>query len=102
MRYFIVNLRNAFKLGWWAFRNNQTLTASNFKMLSDLLAIILKTGAEGKHHMTRVALVHPPSDTVNEIVSIWVGSGIGSDPLDRIKELLEENKRLKIELGLTV
>lgn len=38
------------------------------------------------------------SEGEQEIVSIWAGSGIGSDPLKRISELIEENKQLKSEI----
>ena len=89
------------KIGWWAFKNPKTLSASNFKMLSDLLALIFKVAQEDRHMMTHIAYVHP-EEGEQQIVSIWAGAGIGADPVKRVKELLDENAKLKIELSKRV
>ena len=90
-------ISNAIKIGWWAYKSTTTL--SNFKMLSDLLGLILKVAEEEKHYMTQIAFIHPDTDEKHEIVSIWAGAGVGADPTKRITELIEENYLLKDKLS---
>jgi hypothetical protein len=85
---------NAIKIAWWAYKNPQTLNQSNFKLLSDLYILIMKVAEEDRHRMTHIAFVHP-DEGEKQIVSIWAGAGVGAEPLKRIRELLEENERLK-------
>lgn len=92
---------NAIKVGWWAFRNPDTLSPSNFKMISDLFGLIMKTATEDRHMMTHIAYIHP-DEGEKQIVSIWAGAGMGAEPTKRIKELLEENSRLKAQLSIQV
>lgn len=89
---------NAIKFGWGAFRNPETLNASNFKMLCMLFELILKVAKEDRHMMTHIAFIHPETQESHQIVSIWAGAGVGAEPTKRIKELLEENSRLKLLL----
>lgn len=91
----VMRIINALKFGWWALRNPQTVNASNFKMLSDLLFLILKVSHEDRNMMTHIAFVHP-DEGEKQIVSIWAGAGIGADPIKRISELIEENHNLKM------
>lgn len=93
--YFFIRIKNAIKLAYWAFTNPTVITPSIFKMLSDLLVLILKVANEDKHMMTHIAYVHP-EEGEKQIVSIWAGAGIAAEPTKRIKELLEENRKLKI------
>lgn len=101
IRRFFCRVATGVKIGWWAFKNPKTLSASNFKMLSDLLALIFKVAQEDRHMMTHIAYVHP-EEGEQQIVSIWAGAGMGADPVKRIKELLDENAKLKIELSKRV
>ena len=98
---FIQSVANGFKLGYWAFKNPLTIAPSNFKMLSDLLGLILAVAKEDRHKMTHIAFVHP-TEGEHQIVSIWAGAGMDADPTKRIAELLAENSRLKIELSKRV
>lgn len=98
---FIQSVANGFKLGYWAFKNPLTIAPSNFKMLSDLLGLILAVAKEDRHRMTHIAFVHP-TEGEQQIVSIWAGAGMDADPTKRIAELLAENSRLKIELSKRV
>lgn len=92
---------NAIKLGIWAFMKPDTLNESTFKMLSDLLVMILKVATDNKHMMTHIACIHP-DEGEKQIVSIWAGAGIGAEPTKRIAELLSENSRLKAELARNI
>ena len=92
---------NGIKVGWWAFRNPDTLSPINFKMISDLFGLIMKVATEDKHRMTHIAYIHP-TEGEKQIVSIWAGAGIGAEPTKRIKELLEENSRLKAQISIQV
>ncbi len=74
---------------------------SNLKVIADLFAMILKVANEHRHMMTHIAYIHPEKGQ-QEIVSIWAGSGIGAEPTKRIKELLEENSRLKFEISQAI
>lgn len=101
IRQFFSRVANGIRIGWWAFRNPQTISASNFKMLSNLLCLILKVAEEDRHMMTHIAYVHP-EEGEKQIVSIWAGAGIGAEPVKRIKELLDENTELKNQLSKRV
>lgn len=98
----IYRIINAFKFGYWAYKNPQVLNGSNMKMLADLLGLILKVAKEEKPYMTHIGFIHPEDGSKHEIVSIWAGSGIGAEPTKRIKELLEENSKLRAELSRNV
>lgn len=91
-------VKNAFKLFLWALVNPKTLQENNFKMLSDLLTLILKVSIEDRHLMTHIAYVHP-EEGEQQIVSIWAGAGIESSPTKRIAELLRENKNLRNKIS---
>jgi len=89
---------NAVKIGYWAFKNPKTLQVGNFKMLSSLFELICKVSLEDRHLMSHIAYVHP-EEGEKQIVSIWAGAGIESSPTKRIKELIEENAELKLQLS---
>ena len=99
MKYFFYRTKNAIKIFIWAFKNSQTLQLSTFKMLSDMLVLIMKVAEEKKHMMTKVCVIHPETGEEHEIVSIWAGAGIGASPTKRIEELLNENRILKQKLA---
>lgn len=102
---FLINyyyrIANALKIGYWAYRNPDSLTESNFKMLSDLFGLIMSVANEDRHRMTHIAYVHP-EEGEKQIVSIWAGAGIGAEPTKRIAELLRENEFLKNELAKAI
>ena len=89
-------ITNALKICWWAFINPKTMQHSTFKMASDILVMIMKVASEDRHRMTHIAFIHPEDNKEHQIVSIWAGAGIAADPLKRIAELIEENRRLKL------
>lgn len=91
-------IKNAFLIGYWAYKNPQTIQDSNMKMISDLFGLILKVAKESRPYMTQIAYIHPDTKEPQEIVSIWAGAGIGSDPLKRITELQKEISQLKAQL----
>lgn len=95
-----INMRiwNPLKFAWWAFANPLTISAGNFKMLSDLLLLIMKVASEDRPRMTHIAYVHP-EEGEKQIVSIWAGAGMGAEPTKRIGELISENAKLKEELS---
>lgn len=101
MRNFYYRVTNAIRIGWWSFKNPNTLQTSNFKMLSDLYELILKVATEDKHMMTHIAYVHP-EEGEKQIVSIWAGAGAAAEPTKRISELLSENFKLKTQLSKLV
>lgn len=86
---------NSIKIGLWAFNNAETLNGNNFKMLSDLLGLILKVAKESRPIMSQIAFIHPDSKEKHDIVSVWAGAGLGADPYNRIMELQKEISRLK-------
>lgn len=95
---FYFRIKNALKIGYWAFKNPHSLKENNFKMLSDLLILIMKVANEDKHMMTHIAYVHP-EEGEKQIVSIWAGAGVGAEPTKRISELIAENSLLKSQLA---
>ena len=94
-------LKNSVKVFFWSLKNPEALNHRNFKMMGDLLVLILKVANDGKPYITHVAYVHP-TEGEQQIVSIWAGAGMGADPMKRIKELLEENNKLKAELAKNI
>ena len=98
MPRFYYRISNAIKLFVWAFNKPETLNQNTFKMLSDLLVMIMKVANENRHYMTHIAYVHP-DEGEKQIVSIWAGAGIGAEPQKRIAELLSENSILKAQLA---
>lgn len=94
-------LKNSVKVFFWSLKNPEALNHRNFKMISDLLVLILKVANDGKPYIKHLAYVHP-TEGEQEIVSIWAGAGIGADPMKRIKELLEENNKLKAKLAKNI
>jgi hypothetical protein len=88
-------LKNALKLFYWAFKNPQTFQNHNFKMMSDLMILILKVADENRPYMSHIAFVHPETGEECKIVSIWAGATFDSDPVNRISELVSENQYLK-------
>jgi len=95
---FYYRSKNAIKMGVWSYKNHEIFRQGNFKMLSDLLGLILKVATENRHMMTHVAFVHP-DEGEKQIVSIWAGAGIGAEPTKRIQELITENAMLKMKLS---
>jgi hypothetical protein len=91
-------ISNACKLFIWAFKNPQSLNQNTFKMLSDLLVMIMKVANENRHYMSHIAFIHP-DEGEKQIVSIWAGAGIGAEPQKRIAELISENSILKAKLA---
>ena len=102
MKRLIFKIKSLFHFGTWAFMNPDTANISNFKMLSDLLVMIFKVAEERRHMMTHISCIHPETGKNHDIVTIWVGSGIASDPIKRISELIKENDILKNELSKAV
>jgi len=98
MKNLYYRISNAFKIGVWAFRNPQTINQVNFKMLSDILELILKVAKESRPMMCKIACVHPETNEQLDIVSIWAGAGLGADPYKRITELKRETELLKAQL----
>ncbi len=99
MKTMFYRIKNAFKIGWWAFKNPQTMQAHNFKMLSDLLVLIMKVATEDRAYMTHIAYVNPTDGKVVQMVSIWAGAGAAASPVKRIDELLTENSKLRAMLA---
>ncbi len=91
-------IANAIKMGWWAFRNPQTIDATNFKMLSEVLKLILTVATESRPRMCKIASIHPNTKENQDIVSLWAGAGMGADPYDRITELKKEVELLRLSL----
>ncbi len=91
-------IANALKIGWRAIKNPTPLTLNYFTILSSLLELIMKVATDNKPLITHIAYIHPNEGEKN-IVSIWAGVGVSADPINRIKELLEENSRLRLELS---
>ena len=98
----IRKIKNALTIGWWAFRNTQTIQQNNLEMLSKLLALILEVATTDRHRMSHIAYIHPEDGTEQQIASIWAGAGAAADPTKRIAELLEENSKLKSLLANSV
>jgi len=101
MNNYFYHISNAFKLFFWALKNPEILDQNVFKMLSDLLAMILKVSTEDRHYVTHIASVHPEKND-KQIVSIWAGAGVGAEPIMRIEELREENAILRAEIAQIV
>jgi hypothetical protein len=89
---------NAIKVGWWTYKNPEVFGVNVFKMLGDLLNLILKVSTEDRHYMTEIIVTNQRTGVKQPIVHIWAGAGILAEPTKRIQELLEENAMLKERL----
>lgn len=89
---------NGIKIGFWVMWHNELLAENMFKMLNDLLQLILKVSFEDKHYMTEIVITNPDTKAKQPIVHIWAGAGVNAEPHKRIKELIEENEALKERL----
>ena len=89
---------NAIKVGWWTYKNPDVFGVNVFKMLGDLLNLILKVSVEDRHYMTEIIVTNQRTGVKQPIVHIWAGAGIMAEPTKRIQELLEENAMLKERL----
>jgi hypothetical protein len=99
MRKFIYRLINAIRFGYTAYKNPEScFSEDNLKMVTGLFDFIMKVAVEKRPYMTKIAMITPDNES-HGIVSLWAGSGASADPIDRIQELLKENKMLKNELA---
>ena len=89
---------NGIKIGFWVMWHNEILAGNMFKMLNDLLQLILKVSFEDKHYMTEIVITNPDTKAKQPIVHLWAGAGVNAGPHKRIKELIEENEALKERL----
>ena len=89
-------LFNAINLFIWGWKNPKTM--AHFKILSDITLAILKVSEERRPYMFKIANVYPDK-TNDEIVTVWCGAGMKSDPYDRIQELNTEIHFLKEEIS---
>ena len=97
----VYKLISAIKFGCWAYKHNDIFNENMFKMLSDILTLLLKVSTEDKHYMTEIVVTNPQTGIAQPIVNIWAGAGINAEPLKRIQELIEENQMLKDRLRST-
>lgn len=99
----IRTIKNAIKIGYWAYKNPLVLQAHNFKILSELFAMIMKVASENRPMMVHIGMVQltetPDKAKMPPLVSIWAGAGSGAEPLKRIQELLSEIDLLKNTLA---
>lgn len=86
-------------MGAFAFKHPELFRKNYFELLSQLLTLILEVAQERRPLMQKVAIIYPEEGTDKEIVTVWAGAGIGSNPTDRIRDLVKENELLKRELS---
>lgn len=97
MKQFLFRLLSVINVGRAAWANQQTM--ANFKVVCQLTIMIMKVAKERRPMMMHIGFVHPDVDLSGEVVSIWAGAGMTSDPTKRITELLEENRLLKNQIS---
>ncbi len=98
LRNLYVRLRNAAVLFYLGLTQPLAADANNFKMLCELLGLILRVAQEQRPYMSKIGIGSVKVGVHTEVCSIWVGPGASSDPYTRIDELNKENARLKAEL----
>ena len=82
----------AFKMGYIAFKTPSIMF--NFESIIKLYELIIQVAVENKPYMTKLAQMTPEGEK-QDLVTVWAGSGIGSEPLERIEHLVKENRLLK-------
>jgi hypothetical protein len=88
----------AIVVGLWAYINHEMININTLKILTDFLVLILKVSTENKHLITHIGCLDPQTDQKQQIVSVWAGAGISANPIQRIEELINENKILRSKL----
>jgi hypothetical protein len=91
---------NGVKIGFWATIHQEIFAESMFKMLNELLQLLLKVSYEDKHYMTKIMIINPDTKAKQPIVYIWAGAGVDAEPHKRIEELIKENEALKERLRI--
>jgi len=85
------------KFGYWAFNNNDVLAEKTFKMLGEMLNLIMAVANEHKPYLTHICFIHPELGE-QSIVSIWAGAGAGAEPIKRIEQLAKEKAVLEQQI----
>lgn len=94
----MIRIINAIRMFYMAFKNPEVFYGGNFQMCAELLKMIFAVSKEQHPRMTHIAYIHPTDGKEEKLVSIWAGAGVSASPTERIRELLEENRRLEMLL----
>jgi hypothetical protein len=91
---------NAFTWAWAVYKRPETFQPYMLKLLDGIRKYIEDTQKLNHPTMTQIAIIHGNENT--PILSFWCGIGYDSTPLKRIEELVEENRRLKLEINMMI
>lgn len=94
---FISRILCAIRFFFWIIFHNELVGENMFRVLNDILALLLRVATEDRHYMTKM-MITIDRDVAQPIVYIWAGAGASADPYKRIQELVEENDALKQQI----
>lgn len=91
---------NALKWAWKVYRTPKVFQPSMLQILEAQTKFLQEVADTNKPRMTDLSMIYWEEGEKKEvkILTLWCGVGLGT-PLDRIKELAEENQRLKNQLA---
>jgi len=91
---------NAIKWAWTVYRQPQVFQPSMLKILEGQYKFLEEVKNQNRPMVTNIATVvidDKGKEHEIKILSLWCGVGDGS-PIDRCRELAEENNRLKLRI----
>lgn len=91
---------NAVKWAWKVYRQPKVFSPAMLGVLQAQTDFLQKTAESNRPMMTDLCMMCWDEGEEKEIkiLTLWCGVGLGT-PLDRIRELAEENKELKRQLA---
>lgn len=84
----------ALKFAVDVYKNPAIIQKDFWNLVNDIFKFLKKTSYENRPMITHIGMVH----SEEKILTIWCGIGY-TTPFTRIKELVEENEKLKYELS---
>jgi hypothetical protein len=99
-RTLLLRIRALYLMLYLAWKEPVIAAATTMNMMTSLYQNIMRVAEEKTHLRTQINLDVQTTDGVEtiEVVSLWIGSGIGADPHRRIAELVSEVEKLKLAL----
>lgn len=91
---------NAFSWAWSVYKRPEVFQPYMLKLMNGIYNYVKDTQKLNHPTMTQIAIIH--GDEKMPILSFWCGIGYDATPLKRIEELVEENRRLKLEITMMI
>jgi hypothetical protein len=99
MKRFFFRIKALCIVGLYAFKNPDPFSIAILRDLGTLYERLWRIAENKDPEMFKIATSTMEGKENITLVSIWAGPGADADPWDRVRELREENERLKKEVA---